>query len=94
MKSETGVNLRSDSLIRDIAPVDKRLRAALDDPRRIDRVRGPWGAHSPYEDFTPRLAPLFERARQVFEQGPMALARDAYAALFAVLARKDGYGFP
>ena len=93
MKSKTGSNPRSDSLIRDIAAVDKRLRAALDDPRRIDRVRGPWGANSPYEEFTPKLAPLFERACKVFEQGQMVLARDAYAALSGVLALKDGYGF-
>ena len=80
-------------LLDDIAAVDQRLRAALDDPRRIDRVRGLWGANSPYRDFTPKLAPLFEGARRVFEQGQMVLGRDAHAARFAVLALKDGSGF-
>jgi len=36
---------------------------------------------------------LFESARLAFDQQKMALARDAYASLFALLGLKDDNGF-
>ena len=47
----------------------------------------------PYDDFVPKLARLFERVRLAFDHGSMVLARDACAALFALLALKNDYGF-
>ncbi|HOY57603.1 MAG TPA: hypothetical protein PK640_05630 [Verrucomicrobiota bacterium] len=93
MSTATTRQFRPDSLLRDIASLDRRFRAALGDWRRIDRVRGFGGPNNPYDDFAPRLERLFARARTAVNQGNMNLARDAYAALFATLALKDDYGF-
>lgn len=93
MKPAPSAPNRPDPLLRDIASLEKRFRAVLGERRRIDRVRGCWGPNNPYDDFAPRLARLLERARLAFDQGNMALAHEAYAALFALLALKDDYGF-
>jgi hypothetical protein len=93
MPAATKRQLRPDLLLKDIASLDARFRAALGDWRRLDRVRGFGGADNPYDDFAPKLERLFERARKTFDQGNMSLASEAYAALFATLALKDDYGF-
>ncbi len=87
------LKLAREALLKNIALLDARFRAALGDWRRIDRIRGFGGANSPYEDFAPKLGRLFERVHLAFDHGSMALARDAYAALFVLLALKDDYGF-
>ena len=87
------VSLQSDPLLHDISAFERRFRRALGEGRRLDRVRGFGGPNNPYDDFALTLGHLFERTRQAFDQGKMELARDAYAALFALLALKDDYGF-
>ncbi len=93
VKPDANPRPRLEPLLREIAALERRFRAALGENRRIDRVRGFGGANNPYDDFAPVLARLFERARLAFEQGNIILARDAYAALFALLSLKDDYGF-
>jgi hypothetical protein len=93
MQAAARRQLQADPLLKEIAAFDARFRTALGDWRRINRVRGFGGPHSPYDDFAPELERLFVRTRKDFDRGNMRLARDAYAALFTTLALKDDYGF-
>jgi hypothetical protein len=93
MQAAAKRQLRVDSLLKDIASLDARFRAALGDWRRLDRVRGFGGPDNPYDDFAPKLERLFRRARRAFDQRDKSLTRDAYAALCATLALKDHCGF-
>ena len=87
------VPIQPKSLVDGISALETRFRRAMGDSRRLDRVRGFGGPNNPYDDFAPPLGRLFQRTRQASDEGKMELARDAYAALFAVLALKDDYGF-
>ena len=87
------VPLQTDSLLAAISSLERRFRRALGDARRLDRVRGFGGPNNPYDDFAPALGRQFELTRRAFDQGKLEVARDAYAALFALLALKDDYGF-
>lgn len=87
------VPLQPGTLLADISSLESRFRRALGDRRRLDRVRGFDGSNNPYDDFAPPLGRQFGRTRQAFDQGKMELARDGYAALFALLALKDDHGF-
>jgi len=87
------VPIQPKPLAEGISALETRFRRAMGDSRRLDRVRGFGGSNNPYDDFAPPLGGLFQRTRQAFDEGKMELARDAYAALFAVLALKDDYGF-
>ena len=93
MKVIPKVLTQPESLRTGISALEARFRRAKGDSRRLDRVRGFGGLNSPYGDLAPALERQFERTRQAFNRGKMELARDAYSALFAILALKDDHGF-
>ena len=87
------VPMQAKSLVDGISALETRFRRAMRDGRRLDQVRGFGGPNSPYTDLAPPLERLFQGTRQALNEGRMELARDAYAALFTILALKDDYGF-
>jgi hypothetical protein len=87
----------AEDLLDDIADLAAEIEEAIAEaPEPEEHYE--WGGYDDeaeddlYAEFVAPLIELFDRAQAAFDYGDMALARDAYAALFELLGQQDDYG--
>ena len=89
--------IEAESLMDDIADLAAEIAEAMEEaPEPEEHYE--WGGYDeeeeedPYTEFTEPLVALFDLAQAAFDNGDMALACDAYAALLELLDQQDDYG--
>ena len=95
LAAEPGIN--PDELLDAIAELEDELSEAMENAEPDESDDEWYGEGSddyedPYEEFLEPIARLFDQAQAAFDYGNLALARDAYQALFELCNEEDDYG--